>query len=65
VIRRVFLRLIYVEKETVLYAKFISLYEQKSNAHHSIEVSLKIDKNKLQERIQSDCYQTTRPYPIH
>jgi hypothetical protein len=43
-----FLQHNYVEKETVLY--------------HSIEVSLKISINKLQERIQSDCYQITRPY---
>jgi hypothetical protein len=43
--------------------KNIFLYEQKTNVHHSIEVSLKISTNKLQERIQSDCNQITRPYP--
>jgi hypothetical protein len=37
------------------------LYEQKFNVHHLIEVSLKISTNKLHERIQSDCYQITRP----
>jgi hypothetical protein len=40
------------------------LYEQKSNVQHLIEISLKISTNKLQERIESDCYQTTRPYPL-
>jgi hypothetical protein len=32
---------------------YFFLYEQKSNIHHSIEVSLKILTNKLQEHIQS------------
>jgi hypothetical protein len=44
---KVFLQLNYVEKETV----------------HSIEVSLKISTNKLQERNQSDFFKITRPYP--
>jgi hypothetical protein len=45
--RRFFLQINYVEKETV----------------HSIEVSLKISTNKLQERSQSDFHQITEPYP--
>jgi hypothetical protein len=48
-----------IMKETVLYATFIFLYEQKSNVHHSIEVFLKISTKKLQEQIQSDFYQIT------
>jgi hypothetical protein len=60
----VFLQLNFVEKEMVLYVTFIFLYEQKSNVHYSIEVSLKISTNTLQERIQAAYYQITRPYPI-
>jgi hypothetical protein len=40
------------------------LYKQNFIVHHSIEISLKISTNKLQERIQSDWYQITRPYPM-
>jgi hypothetical protein len=39
------------------------LYEQKSNIYHSIKASLRISTNKIQEKVQSDCYQITRPYP--
>jgi hypothetical protein len=35
-----------------------------TKVHHSIEVSLKISINKLQERIKADNYQITQPYPI-
>jgi hypothetical protein len=30
----------------------------------SIKVSIKISTNKLQEKIESECYQITRTYPI-
>jgi hypothetical protein len=43
---------------------YFFLKEQTSNVHHSIEVSLRISTNKLQERIQPNFYQITRPYPI-
>jgi hypothetical protein len=39
-------------------------HEQKSNVHHSIEVSLKISTAKLQDQIQSDWCQITRPHLI-
>jgi hypothetical protein len=39
-------------------------YEQKSKVQYSIEVFLNITATKLQERIELEFYQTTRPYPI-
>jgi hypothetical protein len=51
------------KKNPIFTQQTFFLYKQKSNVHHSIEVSLKIYSNKLQERTQSEFYQITQPYP--
>jgi hypothetical protein len=59
-----FHQLNYVEKRNgTLCHIFFFIYEQKSKVYQTIKVSLKIYAFKLQERIQSDLYQNTRPYP--